>query len=149
MARFTVYQTPSLSVRGNQIFFLITLCISFAITFVCVWHGLWLVIPFAGIEMLALGLALYFCLSKLSRVETITIADKNIEVCIRQRNKIKQSRLFPKAWSRAFVCPSPRTKHRQQLWLGVNQLKMEIGEPLDDSEKYQLARAINKAIHQT
>lgn len=147
MVRFTVYQNQSLSLRGNQIFFLLTLCVSCAIALAFAWQGLWLVLPFTGIEMLALGLALYFCLNRLSRVETITISDKDIEVCVRQRNKVEQKHLFPKAWTRVSVFPSSTIKQEKQLWLGINKLKMEIGASLSEREKLQLARAINSAIH--
>ena len=148
MVRFTVYRNRSLSMRGNQLFFAITLCVSFTIAFLFAWQGLWLVLPFTGIEMLVLGLALYFCVNKLSRVETITISARDIKICVSQRNKAQQCYSFPKAWARATIFPSPLTRQRQQLWLGAKQSKVEIGSSLSDNEKRQLANAINRAINE-
>ncbi len=146
MARFTIYQNQSLSKRGNQIFFLTLLCISFAIAFAFAWQGLWLIIPFAGIEMLALGLGLYWCINKLSRVETITVSDKEVSLDVRQQNRKQSSRSFPKAWTRATVLSPKTITQRRQLWLEGNREKVEIGSFLDDREKVKLASAINQSI---
>ena len=146
MARFTIYQNQSLSKRGNQIFFLTMLCVSFAIASVFAWQGLWLIIPFAGIEMLALGLALYWCINRLSRVETITVSDKEVSLDVQQQNSKQSSRRFPKAWTRATVLSPQTITQRRQLWLEGNRAKVEIGAFLDDREKVKLASAINKSI---
>ncbi len=146
MARFTIYQNQSLSKRGNQIFFLTMLCVSFTIALAFAWQGLWVIIPFAGIEMLALGLALYWCINRLSRVETITISDKEVSLDVQQQHCKQSSCRFPKAWTRATVLSPQAITQRRQLWLEGNRSKVEIGAFLDDREKVKLASAINKSI---
>ena len=146
MQRFTIYQNQSLSVRGNILFFITMCCVSFTIASVFAWHGQWLILPFAGVEMFALGLALYFCMKRLSRVETVTISDKDITVSVQQRNQLKRSRTFPKAWARASVFPASSTAHGQRLWLNTRRAKIEIGACLSNREKRQLACAMNEAI---
>ena len=127
-------------------FFLTMLCVSFTIAFAFAWHGLWLILPFAGIEMLVLGLALYWCMNSLSRVETITVSDEEISVNVRQRNRELARYTFPRAWTRATTVSPASTIQKQSLWLGGRQSKVEIGVFLDDREKVRLANAINKAI---
>ena len=146
MTRFTIYQNQSLSKRGNQMFFLTTFCLSFAIALAFAWHGLWLILPFAGIEMLALGLALYWCVNRLSRVETITVSDKEVSLNVRQRNHEQSSCTFPKAWTRATVISPQAVTQRRRLCLEGNRSKVEIGIFLADREKIELASAINKSI---
>ena len=146
MTRFTIYQNQSLSKRGNQMFFLSMLCVSFTIALVFAWQGLWLIVPFASIEMLALGLALYWCTNRLSRVETITISDKEVSLDIQQQNCKKSSCRFPKAWTRATVFSPSAITQRRQLLLEGNRSKVEIGAFLGDREKINLASAINQSI---
>ena len=146
MAKFTVYQNQSLSWRGNQIFFLTMLCISFTIASAFAWQGFWLVLPFAGIEMAALGFALYFCMRRLSRVETVTVFGKSILVRVRQCNRVQAAYILPKAWTRAVVLSSPSTMREERLCLSGHRAEIEIGSFLNDSEKHRLAEAINKAI---
>ena len=146
MTRFTIYQNQSLSKRGNQMFFLMTFCVSFAIALAFAWQGLWLIVPFAGLEMLALGLALYWCINRLSRVETITISDKEVSLDVQQQHCKQSSFSFPKAWTRATVFSPQAITQRRQLWLEGNRSKVEIGAFLDDREKVKLASAINKSI---
>ena len=111
MTRFTIYQNQSLSKRGNQMFFLTTCCVSFAIALAFAWQGLWLIVPFAGIEMLALGLALYWCLKRLSRVETITVSDKEVSLNVQQLNRKQSAALFLRhGHGRPFFAASDNTK---------------------------------------
>ena len=146
MTRFTIYQNQSLSKRGNQMFFLTTFCVSFSIALAFAWQGLWLIVPFAGLEMLALGLALYWCINRLSRIETITVSDKEVSLNVEQQNCKKSSCTFPKAWARATVLSPQATTQKPQLWLEGNRSKVEIGAFLGDREKIKLASAINKSI---
>ena len=146
MTRFTIYQNQSLSKRGNQVFFLTIFCLSFAIALAFAWQGLWLIVPFAGIEMLALGLALYWCLNRLSRTETITVSDKEVSLSVQQSNRHQSSCIFPKAWTRATVLSPQTITQKPQLCLEGNRSKVEIGAFLGDLEKVKLASAINKSI---
>ena len=122
------------------------LCVSFTIAFAFAWHGLWLILPFAGIEMLVLGLALYWCMNNLSRVETITVSDEEISVSVRQRGSELARCTFPKAWTRATVFSPTSTMQKKRLWLRGNKSKVEIGMFLGDREKVRLASAINRSI---
>jgi len=145
--RFTIYRKPSLSWRGNLLFFLTMACVCFTIAFAFAWQGLWLVVPFAGIEVLALGLGLYFCLERLARVETVIISDSSITVSVQQGKNTRAICALPKAWARAFVEPSHSPARRQRLCLHACRSQIEIGTFLNDAEKYQLAGAINRAIN--
>lgn len=144
--RFTVYQNRSLSCRGNQLFFFTLLCVSFTIALTFAWQGFWLIIPFTGLEMVALGFALYLCVNRLSRTETVTVSRNEVVVNVKQKNKMPLSYSFPKirAWASVFSPTSRVQKNR--LWLSASETKIEIGAFLNDDEKYRLARAINRAI---
>ena len=50
--------------------------------------GMWLILPFAGLEMILLGSALTFCYIKNSQCEIVKIDEKNVSVSlIKSRNK--------------------------------------------------------------
>ena len=52
---FIIRPNSSLSWRGNKIFFFILFSISFIIAISFAMVGMWMIIPFAGLEMLLLG----------------------------------------------------------------------------------------------
>ena len=70
----------SLSWRGNQ-YVLLCVCIwmgAFGLTFAAL--GAWMILPFVGLEVLALAAALYYVSWKLSHCETLSITEQEVIV---------------------------------------------------------------------
>lgn len=61
-------------------FFAIALAVSMTIATGFALAGAWPIMPFAGLEMLALGLALRMCARKARRYELIAIDEDRIEI---------------------------------------------------------------------
>ena len=143
--QFVIEANCSLSWRGNQIFFLSLCCLSFGIAGVFAWLGLWMILPFAGFEMLALGIALYLCWYKTMRKEVISIEDNRIIVDIYAK-KHKISYTFPRYWTRIILIPAPLSGHPNKLCMRSHGHQIEVGQMLRDEERKSLADALNKAI---
>ena len=73
---FIIRPNSSLSWRGNKIFFFMLFFVSFIIAISFAMVGMWMILPFAGLEMLLLGSALTYCYIKNSQCEIVKIDEK-------------------------------------------------------------------------
>lgn len=146
-SQFVIRPNSSLTWRGNLYFFLFMVSISFSIAGVFTALGYWMVFPFAGLEMAALGAALYLCASRAARCEVISIRDETVEVII-GRHRPEQSYNFNRHWARVVLIP-PRTKgHPNRLVLCSHGRELEIGACLNNEERFYLAEALEKSVAQ-
>ena len=97
--RFVLSPNCSISWRELVLFYLFTCVVALAVGLFFTLQGMWLVLPFSGLEMLALGYALYLTSRKVYRQEVITLArDRTrIEKGVQQ---ISQSWEFETPWVR-------------------------------------------------
>ena len=70
---FIIKPNSSLSWKGNKIFFFMLFFVSFVIAFSFAMVGMWLIVPFTGLEMILLGSALTYCYIKNSQCEIVKI----------------------------------------------------------------------------
>ena len=134
-----------MSWQATQIFFLSLVVVSFTIATIFAWKGLWLILPFAGFEMLILGLALYFCQSKLRRSEVITIGRETISVSFYEKKEEVQYTMN-RYWTKAVLVPARLRGYPNKLCLFSQGKELEIGRMLKDEEKSSLANALNHTI---
>jgi uncharacterized membrane protein len=107
--------------------------------------GAWLILPFAGLEMLALGIALYLSAVRAAQREVISI-DKNIVEISRGRYRPEQSCRFQRAWVRISFRPTASDWHRNRLTIGSHGREVEVGAMLSNNERESLARELRRAI---
>jgi len=109
--------------------------------------GMWLILPFAGLEMILLGSALTYCYIKNSQCEIVKIDEKNVSVSlIKSRNK----KVFDcnKYWAK-FILNKPRLRgYPHKLVLRSAGREMEIGALLTDEERIKLAGMLKKNVEQ-
>ena len=91
--RFVVRPNRSLSWRGTLLFFAAAFLVSVTIATGFAVIGLWLIFPFAGLEMLALAAGLYVCACRGHECEVIDIDGDKVEV---DRSRLARS-LAPSA----------------------------------------------------
>ena len=144
---FIIKPNNSLSWKGNKIFFFMLFFISFVIAFSFAMAGMWLILPFAGLEMILLGSALTYCYIKNSQCEIVKIDEKNVSVSlIKSRNK----KVFDcnKYWAK-FILNKPRLRgYPNKLVLRSAGREMEIGALLTDEERIKLAGMLKKNVEQ-
>ncbi len=146
-SQFVIKPNSSLSWRGNLYFFLVMVSISFGIAGAFTALGYWVVFPFAGLEMAALGTALYLCASRATRCEVISISEETVEVVI-GRHRPEHSYTFNRHWARVILLP-PRTKgYPNRLVLCSHGRELEIGACLSNEERWHLAKALEKSVAQ-
>ena len=143
---FVIRSNRSLSPAGNRLFFLLMAAVSFSIAGAFAAFGLWLVLPFAGLEMLALAAALVLCCRRAAAREIIRIAGRTVDVRIERPLRAPVLWRCPRAWTRACLECAAVAGHPSRLLLRSHGRSLAIGACLTDAERAGLARALNAAL---
>lgn len=139
--RIVLSPNRSMSWRGNQIFLLGMIVLSAVISIGFAMLGAWVILPFAGLEMLALGSALYYVSWKLSYQQVVTLKPDSVSIdkgvyrprksWLLQRDQVSLS-IEPEQhpWS----TPAIALRHQQEL--------IELGEFLNQSDCTKLLKLL-------
>ncbi len=107
--------------------------------------GAWLVLPFAGLEILVIGSAIYLQSCCAHRRQTIHIDRQRIVV--RDTTPLRRlAKSFPNAWLQIVQTRDPRGWYPSRLLIGAHGEFVEIGKHLLEEERDQLARQLHGAI---
>ena len=144
---YRIVLSPNCSIRWRDLvlFYIFTCVIALAIGIFFTLQGLWLVLPFSGLEMAALGYCLYLTSRKVYRQEVITLeTDRTrVEKGVRQ---VDHSWEFETPWLR-FVDESRGVRKKgRRLALGSHGNYVEVGDFLDHAEKDALAFQLKDCI---
>jgi len=116
--------------------------LSFAFGVLFAAQGLWLVLPFVGIELLAVAFLCYG--RRAADFERIEIGGGAVEIEQVERGRRTVRRL-----------PAPRTQvgwerlgrtGRVTVWLAAGDKRIEVGRHLPGARRVQLAEELNKAL---
>ena len=143
--RIVLSPNCSISWRDLLLFYVFTCVIALAIGVFFSLQGLWLVLPFSGLEMAALGYALYLTSRKVYRQEVITL-DQNRTRVEKGVQRIDESWEFETPWLRFVDEPLGPSRRQRRLALGSHGNYVEIGHFLDNTEKDALAFQLKDCI---
>ena len=110
-------------------------------------QGLTLVLPFSGLELLALGAALYITAWRGGAQEVITIAGDSVSVET-GRNRPDQRQDFQRYWTRVVLRRPWVAWHPSKLLLCSHGREIEVGRFLNEEERRGLAKLLQSAIKQ-
>jgi len=110
-----------------------------------VLHGFWTVLPFAGLELAALGTALYLYLLRCQTREVVSVSATAVTV-EKGRYKPQARWVFPRAWARVLLERSPITWYPHRLAIVFQGQQVEIGRFLNEEERATLADELTRAI---
>ncbi|MCB1857217.1 MAG: DUF2244 domain-containing protein [Gammaproteobacteria bacterium] len=138
---------PNKSLSGTQ------LCLAFAvialalmaITLYFVTLGAWLVIPFTGLEVLVLGIAIHCQYRWAGKKQLIEIDDKNVTAS-RRSTKGTDYVTFPRGWVKIKLVDGSSSWHPRRLILGSHGRYIEIGDFLVESERAELASQLKASL---
>ncbi len=138
---FEVKASCSSSRRVNgAVFWALTIVLA-AVSAFSAWWGAWLVLPFAGMELLILGAGLAYSQHRLERVEHIKIDGQ--EVSVKNKSGIC---VFKRAWLQLELRPSALRNHPTRLFLGSHGRRVEVGDFLCEDEKRVLANCLSTEL---
>lgn len=128
----------SLTWRGSVVVFCGIFLVSMSIALAFLWQGLWLVLPFAGLEMLALAAGLYLGALRTSEREVIRVEGDTVAI-ERGRRRCREIIRFPRGWARVELARAPQVGHPGRLLIRCHGRAQEIGRCLNDNERDRLA----------
>jgi uncharacterized membrane protein len=135
----------SLTPTGAKLFF-VSICLfslAFSLLFACL--GFWPVLPFWGLEMLALGLCLQASMRRRRYTQTVTITDSQISLVTRsRRGEAKQE--FARHWAKVRL-RTPRTRlYPSRLMIESRGRAIEVGSFLTEEERCVLATRLRGLV---
>ena len=135
----------SISWRELIIFYLITCLLALFIGLFFAFNGMWLVLPFSGLEMLALGTGLYIVSRNTHRREVISLDEQQVRV-EKGIDKLDQSWTFKTHWTRLKVAEKAGIHKDKLLSLGSHGEYVVVGDFLSKNEKDDLAFRLKDCI---
>jgi uncharacterized membrane protein len=108
-------------------------------------QGFWPVLPFWGLEMVALGLALKASMRRRRYTQTLLITDSKVSLVTRSRaGDTKQE--FARHWAKVRL-RSPRTRlYPSRLTIESRGLACEVGSFLTEEERCLLAKRLRRLV---
>lgn len=133
----------SISARGLTMCFAAIASVSLGWATFFALQGLWVPLPFAGLELAALGLALTYVFKRGQRWELVRIEDNAVSVF-----RDDGSKLFGYApqWTRVELAPGKYASYPHRLVLSSHGREVEIGAFLNEEERLALANRLKRDI---
>mgnify|MGYP003573235322 FL=1 len=142
---FTLQPNRSMSWPAMRNLFLALFTCLIAVTLYFGLQGAWLVLPFAGLEALVLGIGIYLSAKTTATRELVSVTDA--EVTIRHgRRKLAEVARFSRCWSRVVLRKDPRGWYPSRLLIGSHGQYCEIARSLVESEREELALELRELI---
>lgn len=119
-------------------------CIGIALVF-ALKNGFWLILPFAGLEILLLGIGLFSTFKRCTLKEVIRISEHT--VCIekgRLHPEIKHK--FSTAWVRVTLTEAALAHYPSRLTISSHGNVVEIGAELTEDDRKSLAIQLKKRL---
>ena len=144
---FRIVLSPNCSITWNELvmFYIFTCVVAVAIGLFFTLQGMWLVLPFSGLEMLALGIGLYVTSRKVYRKEVITLDPDRTRI-EKGVQRVVQSWEFKTPWVRIIDEPTGARNSARRLAIGTHGAVVEVGSFLANSEKDELAFQLKDCI---
>lgn len=130
----------SLSSTGRLLVFVFIFVFSVGIAAAFAYFGAWLILPFAGLEMLVLYWAFRTIERHARDYELIEIDDDKVRV-ERLEGGTTRSEAFSRYWARVVV-----SRDGSRLALRSHGRELEIGRVLNDAQRLELARALQRRL---
>jgi uncharacterized membrane protein len=143
--RFVIRPDRSLTWPQTKLvcFSLASVCLVVAILFTA--SGFWLVLPFAGAEVVALVTAFYLCARSGRTIEVVYIKEDRVAV-EKGPPGIRRICEFKRAWARIVLQPARIVRHPSRLLVGSHGKQVQLGAFLTEDERRRLAGELERVI---
>ena len=135
----------SLSLQGNMVFVFFLSLISLTIAYLFLLKGYWIILPFAGFEMILLAVMLLYCCHNNSLYERIQIFDDKVNISSKY-SKNRGNFEVNKYWASVILSKPRINGHPHRLLIRYKGREMEIGVMLKDAERIKLAAMLNDSL---
>ena len=120
--------------------------VTISIAFGFFTQGLTLILPFAGLELLALGVVLYISAWRSNIKEVVNVTEEKIRIEI-GRNGPEKTYELDKTWAKVVLERSWNNWYPSRLLLRSHGRQIEIGKFLNEQERQCLEVELKKVIN--
>jgi len=146
LATIVLRPNNSASWRFNMIIVSSLALIAFCISTFFALQGLWLIFPFAGLEIVFLFFCLYLRLRANIKVEVITFDETSVTV-EQGRYHVEQSWKYHRIWSKVFVKKPESYGRPKQIYIRSHGKELELGSFLNKHDKDILIKDLKTVIY--
>lgn len=151
--RVVIRPNRSLSWHQSLVFLAAIAVPLLLVSIVLALRGFWMVLPFAGLELLALFVAIYVVSHAARRCEVVSIGESVVTVekgrdrgrCA-DRGGPEERVEFARGWVRVELTPASGRWYPKRLWVGASGRRVEIAEFLVEDEKTELAAELHRLL---
>ena len=145
--RIEIRPNRSLSGRQLQLTFAVIalICLGIASAFAAL--GLWPVLPFAGAEIVVVGVGFYLSARSGQESEIVSVADDLVAV-ERHRRRLHERLEMQRAWAQIRLLRPKIRWYPSQLVIRSHGKAVELGGFLNEEERHQLAGKLQRAIRE-
>jgi len=115
------------------------LTLSIAIVFLL--QGYWLVLPFAGLEILFVAAAFWYVGRKGEDYDLVAVDDRRVSISQRVNGR-EHAHEFDRHWVRLSLEPGARRLHAPRLFIGSHGERVEIARALPEEGREELKRQL-------
>lgn len=136
-SRFVLGPNASLTVRGACLFMASVSVATLGAAIWCVAHGFWPVLPFAGLELGAVGWALAVSMRRNRYREVVSFGEERVRIEFGVAGQgIRTQVELPRGWTRVWLERDASRRHAPtRLVLGCSGQRVVIGACLTDEER--------------
>ena len=145
MVFFELVPNHSLTARSAVLFYLSIVAMPLVIASAFTMAGFWPILPFAGLEVAALGVALYWSMRKTRVRELIRVDERNVLIRTHRPGKNREYE-FLRYWTQIKLVRPKATYWPSRLILRSKGRSVEIGSFLTDDERDDLKRRLSEVI---
>ena len=138
---YIVKPNQAISWRSLMLVYLLISAVTIIIGITFYSMGMTLVLPFSGLEILALGAALYTCAWRGEVQEVISIDKDNITIET-GRQRPEQREIFMRAWAKVILERSWNSWYPSRLLIRSHGRQVEIGRFLNEQERQGFAQLL-------
>jgi uncharacterized membrane protein len=109
-------------------------------------QGLWLILPFSGLELSSLYLGLYICVRKNATTEVITFRD-NIVTIERGRICSEYAWEYQRSWSKIFVKSPEHRGYPKRIFIRSHGKELELGAFLNKQDKENFISRLKNIVY--
>lgn len=138
---FTAKRNCSIAPAALCAFFLAAAVTCLAVAVAWAWFGAWLILPFAGLEVMALAAALVLNARHVGDYERISLLEGRLTIEIRNATRLSRYEFNP-LW--ASVVVGSTVGMTQRIALRSHGREIEIGRYLDEDGRKRLAAELRR-----
>ena len=142
---FVIKPNPSMGWNNLLLIYGLMSAVTLFIGILLYFRGFSLILPFSGLDVIGLGIALYLTARKSELREVVTISEGMVLVETGYKKpEIKHE--FKGSWTRVILQPPGESWYPSQLFIRSGNDQIEIGKFLNEEERVELASELKKAI---